>query len=179
MKEGGESAHSVSVGVLAVEDEAGPLVLALDAVDDALRHLDQELRRALGVTNIDVLALQYIDRRQRRGTSTRVGDLVPRLGVSSGTATMIVQRLERAHLIQSATDPNDGRGRTIVLGLRAHELVEGRLGGVRTGLRQLVASLPPEQEDELIDLLDRVRQILLHPAADTDAGIEASNSHSA
>ena len=94
------------------------------------------------------------------GQLTRVRDLVPRLGVSSGTATTMTQRLERAGLLHREPDGTDKRGRVLRVAERAEDLARGLLGPVRAQLEELLASINSDEQARLIELLDAVRDIL-------------------
>lgn len=160
----GPEPSSISVGALGLLGSINPIVLVIDEIDDALRDLDQEVRRALHVNNVDIHALQLIDRRRRRGVPTRVRDLTARLGTTSGTSTEIAKRLERAGLILSEPDSTDRRGRTLVITTRAEEMLQNLLGPVRTELADLLDSLAPDDEARLLEILQRTRDILQRPS---------------
>lgn len=165
---------STSVDALGVKGAPTPIMLSIDAVDEALRALDQLGRRVLGVNNSDVLALQLIGRRHRRGQLTQVRDLIPGLGVSTGTATTMVQRLGRAGLLESRPHDTDRRARLLHVTAKADDLIEGLLGPVRTGLDALLQSIDQREQMRLIELLDEVREVLTTPSAACSADAEES-----
>jgi DNA-binding MarR family transcriptional regulator len=145
--------HEVASGT------AHALVTAVDAVQDAEKALDQRVRVVLGVNNTDFAVLQYLDRVQRRGGSTRVGDIAARFGVSSGSATEIVHRLTGAGLVHRVPHPSDARVRQLALTATATERLEGIIGGVRADLDALLETIPPVEEARILELLHQVGEI--------------------
>lgn len=145
--------HQVASGA------AHALVEAVDAVEDAEKALDQHVRVVLGVNNTDFAVLQYLDRVQRRGGSSRVGDIAARFGVSSGSATEIVHRLTGAGLVHRVPHPSDARVRRLALTEEASNRLEGIVGAVRADLDALLDTIPAGEEARLIELLGQVRDI--------------------
>lgn len=145
--------HQVASGT------AQALVAAVDAVEDAEKALDQRIRIELGVNNTDFAVLQYLDRVQRRGGSTRVGDIAARFGVSSGSATEIVHRLTNAGLVHRVPHPSDARVRRLALTDDASRRLEEIVGAVRADLDALLDTIPQDEEERLIELLGQVRDI--------------------
>ena len=145
--------HQVASGT------AQALVAAVDAVEDAEKALDQRVRIELGVNNTDFAVLQYLDRVQRRGGSTRVGDIAGRFGVSSGSATEIVHRLTNAGLVHRVPHPSDARVRRLALTDDASRRLEEIVGAVRADLDALLDTIPQHEEERLIALLGQVRDI--------------------
>jgi DNA-binding MarR family transcriptional regulator len=143
----------------AASGAAHALVAAVDAVEDAEKALDQRIRIVLGVNNTDFAVLQYLDRVQRRGGSTRVGDIADRFGVSSGSATEIVHRLTNAGLVHRVPHPSDARVRRLALTDVASRRLAEIVGTVRADLDALLDTIPDAEEARLIELLGQVRDI--------------------
>lgn len=143
----------------AASGAAHALVAAVDAVEDAEKALDQRVRVVLGVNNTDFAVLQYLDRVQRRGGASRVGDIAARFGVSSGSATEIVHRLTNAGLVHRVPHPSDARVRRLALTDSASDRLEEIVGSVRTQLDALLDTIPAREEARLIELLGQVRDI--------------------
>ena len=143
----------------AASGSAHALVAAVDAVEDAEKALDQRVRVVLGVNNTDFAVLQHLDRVQRRGGTVRVGDIAARFGVSSGSATEIVHRLTNAGLVHRIAHPSDARVRRLALTDMATHRLEEIVGSVRAELDSLLESIPPGEEERLLDLLGQVRDI--------------------
>jgi DNA-binding MarR family transcriptional regulator len=151
--------HDVPTPHRAASGSAHALVAAVDAVEDAGKALDQRVRVVLGVNNTDFAVLQHLDRVQRRGGTVRVGDIAARFGVSSGSATEIVHRLTAAGLVHRVPDPGDARVRRLALTDTAARRLEEVTGDVRAGLDALLETIPPSEEERLLELLGQVRDI--------------------
>src|ERR1700741_3047563 len=78
---------------------------SLDRTDLAATRQRAALAKLLGLTDNDVLAVQYLARGGQL-TASRLGEL---LRLSSGGATALVQRLERAGCIVRTPNPRDRR----------------------------------------------------------------------
>ena len=102
-----------STGTLDRLRRLGALVEAFD--HDVLEPL------SLDTSEYDVLrALDELG----PGASLKPSQLYGALGRSSGGMTKILKRLEAAGLVESAPDPEDGRGRRIGLSTRGRSLAE-------------------------------------------------------
>jgi DNA-binding MarR family transcriptional regulator len=119
----------------------------------AARHRSA-LARLLGLTDSDVLALQYL---AGAGELT-TGRLASLLRLSSGGATALVQRLEREGCVTRAPNPADRRSTV----LRLTPEIERRAGQAMAPLVEeldlLIARLSPEQRRTVGEFLGRVAE---------------------
>lgn len=136
------------------------VIAAVDGVDGAERDFRRHLREQLHLNGTDLAALQLIDRMQRAGTAAHVSDIAHRLAISSGSATEVVNRLQRGDLIHRAVDPDDLRGRILHLteatAVRLSELTEP----LRTALNRLLGSFSLEEQIRLVYILTRIQDTL-------------------
>ncbi|WP_375386882.1 MarR family winged helix-turn-helix transcriptional regulator [uncultured Amnibacterium sp.] len=139
---------------------ARPLLVAIDELDRAERRLRLRVRTEMHLNNTDFTALLYVDRRERRGAPARVGELTDYLAISTAAATTIVNRLSGAGYVERFADPGDGRGRTIRTTDSSRALIDDRFGGIRAELDDLVAGVDDVEEERLLALLHRVRDII-------------------
>jgi DNA-binding MarR family transcriptional regulator len=144
---------------------ARPLLLAIDELDRAERRLRVRVRAAMHLNNTDLTALLYVDRMERRGTPARVGDLTDYLAVSTATATTIVNRLSAAGHVERRPDPGDGRGRTIRTTPASRGSIGDQFADIRAELDDLVAGVDAAEEQRMLDLLHRLRDIISPPPA--------------
>lgn len=163
----GGTEHIVSA-LPGVSEAVRALVVAIDEVDDAEHELDLRVRARFGVHHTDLAALQYVDRVTRRGRTARASDLAQRFGISSGSATEVVNRLERAELVNRVRDAADGRNRTIVLTSTATERLDELVGDIRSNLNALLQLISEQEETRLIELLHAVRDIFRESGTDDD-----------
>jgi DNA-binding MarR family transcriptional regulator len=90
----------------------------------------------------------------------RMKPLADRLGVTTGTLTILADRLENLGLIRRVPDPSDRRATTILL-TDAGEGVFHRHRDHHQGLaREFLASLEAEEADTLVRLLAKVSAVL-------------------
>jgi DNA-binding MarR family transcriptional regulator len=90
----------------------------------------------------------------------RMKPLADRLGVTTGTLTILADRLEHLGLIQRVADPSDRRATTIVL-TDAGQAAYRRHRDHHLGLsREFLASLEGEEAETLVRLMTKVSAVL-------------------
>ena len=157
----------------------------LDATDDRLVQAVQELTvalhryigaagRLLGIAPTDVLALSVITK-----GPLSPGDLGAVLGLTSGTVTGVVDRLERDRLVERRPHPSDRRRSVLAATLDGMLMVRNRdgwLDDVHAAARALPADRRPAVEEflaavtartvEHADLLSAARPLDDHAVGD-------------
>lgn len=129
------------------------------------------LGRRLGLAENEVLALAHLARHGQL-TPSALGRL---LGLSSGGATTLVQRLERAGHIERADNPRDGRSNLLRLAPETVRTVGLALAPFVADLDRLAASLPADERAVIGRFLSVVAELAedhadrLEAAADADA----------
>lgn len=146
---------------LTVDDRGSvsPLIAAIDETVDAQRDLELQLRSEFKVNNTDFRALLLIFRRRRRGESAYAMDLTRGLGVSSGAASQIVNRLREAGLLDRTRDPVDARAGSLDLSEMASRRLATSTDALRQDLDRIIGSLDATEEERIIDLLAQVRTV--------------------
>lgn len=87
--------------------------------------------------------------------------------VSSGAMTNRLDRLEAAGLLRRTPDPDDRRRTRVALTERGREVIDAAIDAHTAALRELLAFLPPEDQEQLAG---RLRRVLLElEARDPDA----------
>lgn len=150
----------MDVPIDAAAGPARPLLHAIDEVDRAERRLRLVARTAMHLNNTDFTALLHVERMERRGAAVRVGELTRYLSISTAAATTIVNRLSSAGYVERHADPGDGRGRTIRTTPSSRALLDVQFGGIRAELDDLVAEVDDAEEQRMLTLLHRVRDII-------------------
>ncbi len=140
-----------------------PFIAALqECIEVFMRHSMRNLihsSREKGLSMSQVGALFFIHRTGSRG----VTDLGDHLGVTSGAASQMLERLVQQDLILRAEDPHDRRLKQIRLtpkGRRTlHESIQARQGW----LEELAENMTPCEKDQVTKalhiLIDRTRQL--------------------
>lgn len=123
---------------------------ALRAVNVAAADVEHELARRLGLRPLDYAALAHVmDARRDLGPA----ELSGLVGVSTGSGTELVDRLEHAGHVERHRHPTDRR-RVV---LRASESATGRVVGelrdLFDALDSLAADLSDEEQDTVVRYL--------------------------
>lgn len=84
-----------------------------------------------------------------------VRDIAEELGLTSPTVSVGVQRLEESGLVERKPDPQDGRSIRLFLTPRGQALQRQIQNNHLQKFRRLLAGLRPEEQQNLIDLLQR------------------------
>ncbi|MFB6489552.1 MarR family winged helix-turn-helix transcriptional regulator [Xanthomonas perforans] len=123
-------------------------------------ELRSRLRRRFGVGNTDMVALQAIDRAERRGAVLLVTELSPLLGISSPACSALVDRLTvRGHVVRLAV-PGNRRARQVALTVRAREALLAAMSDTWARLEALVADLDDVEVRRAVEVIDRVTDAL-------------------
>lgn len=154
-------------------------ITRLETTEAALRG---RLRNRFGVGSTDIVALQAIDRAERRGRALLVTELSPMLGISSPACSALVDRLAaRGHVVRLAV-PGNRRARQVALTVRAREELASAMAGTRSRLATLVAELDEVEVRRATEIITRVTDALedgapiAMPDAFADAEMNSSKS---
>lgn len=115
------------------------------------RHAVGE-RLGVNVTDMECLALIFF---KGLATPTEISQYT---GLTSGATTAMLDRLERAHLIQRRPNPNDRRGTLIVLTNERTEEIGAMFASAREAIHWLTASY---SEGELEVIADYFKKLVL------------------
>jgi DNA-binding MarR family transcriptional regulator len=129
---------------------------ALEGYQAAVDDFDREVARLLGVNETDLRCLEVLLRDEPEATPRLLAD---RLGLTTGSVTSMLDRLERIGYLTRTPHPSDRR-KVIVRATetatrRALELM-GPL--VAEGQEQLLARYSVEQLELIADFLSRARE---------------------
>ena len=115
------------------------------------RHADGEIL-GVNVTDMECLALIFF-----KGLATP-SELARYTGLTSGATTALLDRLEKAHLIERRPNPQDRRGTLIVLTNERTEEVGAIFASGREAIDRLTSSY---SESELVTIADYFRKLVL------------------
>jgi DNA-binding MarR family transcriptional regulator len=138
---------------------------ALNRADLAATRHRAALARLLGLSENEVLALQYIARSGRL-TSTQ---LAARLGLTSGGVAALVQRLERAGHVLREPHPGDRRSSLLRLSAGVERRLADALAPLNAAVEDTITALPEPEQRRLADALGRLASAA-EREADTLAG---------
>ena len=99
------------------------------------------------------------------GGDLRMGELASRLGVAESTVTRLVEKLEALGLVARRMQGEDRRA--VVVGLRpaGRRVVEQVHRGRREFLREVLRTLEPEEQEEVVRLFGKVTRALREDAS--------------
>jgi DNA-binding MarR family transcriptional regulator len=131
---------------------------SVEAYQSAVDDFDRECGRILGVNETDLRCLEILLREVDEASPTFLAE---KLGLTTGSVTTMLDRLERAGYLARSPHPSDRR-KTVV---RASPQSATRVYELFTPLvddahNELVSRYSAEQLDVIIDFLDRSQDLL-------------------
>lgn len=130
-------------------------------IHDIYVLLDDGDRRVLEVTNLTPLEFAVLQRMDLdRGR--RLTDVGAELLCVKSTITRLVDRLEEAGLVLRTPDPDDRRAQRVVLTARGDEVRRSAIALHDAAVERRLGLLSPEEQEQLIDLLAKLRSGLSH-----------------
>jgi DNA-binding MarR family transcriptional regulator len=129
----------------------------MEAYQASVDDFDRESARLLGINETDLRCLEILMREEPGATPRQLAD---RLGLTTGSVTSMLDRLEKAGYLTRAPHPSDRRKlavrATATAARRAGELV-GPL--VADGHDRLLSRYSPGQIELITDFLVRAREL--------------------
>jgi DNA-binding MarR family transcriptional regulator len=123
-------------------ENTNPRELA-DTLVSVAAHVEAELEEALAEHRLSRPSFQVLDAlEQAEGHTLNQRDLVRRVRRTSGTLSVRLGRLERAHLIEREPDPENRRSVTVTLTDRGRRLVLAARPAYEERAARLLAGLP-------------------------------------
>jgi DNA-binding MarR family transcriptional regulator len=114
----------------------------------------------------DALALRYIREASVSGDGLRPTELATRLGISSASATALVDRLVQSGAVLREPHPTDRRSR-IIKYTGQHENDDlSALDDARQPLASVIDALNPEELTIIKDFIDKMREAMHDVAKD-------------
>lgn len=120
------------------------------AADGAMR---KRTRTSMGMGETDLLALRFLLRARREGTSLGPKDLSQLLGISSASTTILLDRLERSGHIVRQPHPTDRRALVIEPTEDADEEVRATLARMHERMIETAESLDEDDAGVVVKFL--------------------------
>jgi DNA-binding MarR family transcriptional regulator len=114
------------------------------------------LARHLGLSVSDFSALDHVAQSQESGRPVGPTELAHHLGMTSASATVLVDRLETAGHLRRRPRADDRRRVLLELTDATRQRIESHLGPVLNEVQQLTESLTSAERDAVLTYLDRV-----------------------
>lgn len=136
-------------------DHLVPVTVAVRDLIGESRELAGRMAQVMGMNPNDMAAIGalVVD------GPTGVAGLAERLGIRSSSATVMVDRLERAGLVVRTRDPVDRRRVAVVETAAARRAAYDAWSPVIDGIDEVSRSLRPEEARVVADFLERVTAV--------------------
>ncbi len=118
------------------------------------------LARHLGLSVSDFSALDHVAQSQESGRQVGPTELAHHLGMTSASATVLVDRLETAGYLQRRHRADDRRRVLLEVTDGTRVRIQTHLGSVLNEIHQLTESLTSAERDLVLTYLDRVCIVL-------------------
>ncbi|MBX7481700.1 MarR family winged helix-turn-helix transcriptional regulator [Qipengyuania qiaonensis] len=119
----------------------------------ALNELDHHACGLLGISRNDLACLNLLER-----GPVPAGRIAAALGLTSGSVTTMIDRLERQKLVERMRDANDRRSVLVSATPRVFETIGRFYAGFAQRLEALVDARSPEEQEQMIESLSAVAQ---------------------
>ena len=121
--------------------------------------------RAVGqILGVNVTDMKCLDMMTQQGPAMP-SQLAAHTGLSSGATTAMIDRLEKAGLVERRSHPKDRRGTILVLTQEAKRKLPSLFGSLGTAMEALVSSYPPKDLVVLNDFFTKAQILWLKERA--------------
>ncbi|WP_404429243.1 MarR family transcriptional regulator [Microbacterium lacus] len=127
------------------------------------------VRAVTGLADNEIRVMEYVISTATAGQDATPSDISRRLGISSASTTALLDRLERAGMVERASHPTDRRSILISATPEAERRLASTMGDYDERLRKVARSLEPDDRvvvaEFFTDLADAARSVA-QPATD-------------
>ena len=127
------------------------VVAACRRLHAAIDALDQRAADMLGLARGDLRCLNLLEAGPATPTQIAGG-----LGLSTGSVTALIDRLERKGLVERSRDPSDRRGVFVTATRKVFETIGALYAQCSELLRATVAAYPSTEQDEAVKHLNDI-----------------------
>ncbi|AND17530.1 MarR family winged helix-turn-helix transcriptional regulator [Rathayibacter tritici] len=151
----------------ATEPGAVEVLAAMRAFHTAEAAMRRRTRGSMGMGENDLLAVQFLMRRQQNGVHVSPKDLASYLGISSASTTVLIDRLVKSGHVVREPHPSDRRALRIVATPTSHREVRETLDALHHRMLEAAETLNPSEAGTVIRFLLTMRDIVERPADST------------
>ncbi|PPF29891.1 MarR family transcriptional regulator [Rathayibacter tritici] len=151
----------------ATEPGAVEVLAAMRAFRTAEAAMRRRTRGSMGMGENDLLAVQFLMRRQQNGVHVSPKDLASYLGISSASTTVLIDRLVKSGHVVREPHPSDRRALRIVATPTSHREVRETLDALHHRMLEAAETLNPSEAGTVIRFLQTMREIVERPADST------------
>ena len=134
--------------------EAAPAVAAIERLRLAEARLARRRQTACGPSETARAAMRFVWDRTDENQRVTPTDIAEHVGISTASATSMLQRLRDGGMIAYVRNPDDGRSKFVVPFDRNADLEEVYPLGAR--IREFAADLSPSEAERITAFLDAV-----------------------
>jgi DNA-binding MarR family transcriptional regulator len=138
-------------------DRTVAVLNAMRAYRTAEQDMRARTRSSMGMGEKDMAALRLVMAGMREGRDISPGDIAHHLGITSASATLLVDRLEKSGHLRRDRHPVDRRKVIVVATDSSDDEVRHTLGEMHVRMRRVVESMPEEDARVVIGFLTRMR----------------------
>ncbi|MCJ1686719.1 MULTISPECIES: MarR family winged helix-turn-helix transcriptional regulator [Rathayibacter] len=147
---------------------AAEVLGAMRAFRTAESAMRRRTRGSMGMGENDLLAVQFLMRRQQGGQHVSPKDLAAYLGISSASTTVLIDRLVKSGHVLRQPHPSDRRAIRIVATPTSHREVRETLDDMNQRMLAAAEQLSPEEASAVVRFLQTVREIVEIPGEQGD-----------
>ncbi|SMH44812.1 DNA-binding transcriptional regulator, MarR family [Rathayibacter oskolensis] len=144
------------------------VLAAMRAFRTAETAMRRRTRGSMGMGENDLLAVQFLMRRQQSGQHVSPKDLAAYLGISSASTTVLIDRLVKSGHVERQPHPSDRRAIRIVATPTSHREVRETLDEMHRRMLEAAQRLTGQEATTVIDFLQTMRDIVEKPAQDLE-----------
>jgi DNA-binding MarR family transcriptional regulator len=137
--------------------QSAEVLNALRVYRSAEAAMRRRTRDSMGMNETDLLALRYLLAAQRQNRSVTPKELAHRLGISSASTTVLIDRLSKSGHVERRPHPTDRRALIIVATVDSDAEVRHTLGGMHERMLAAADRLSPRDAAAVIAFLDELR----------------------
>ncbi|QHC57782.1 MarR family transcriptional regulator [Rathayibacter sp. VKM Ac-2760] len=153
-------------------DQSAPAAADVLSAMRAFRTAETAMRRrtrgSMGMGENDLLAVQFLMRRQQGGQHVSPKDLAAYLGISSASTTVLIDRLVKSGHVVRQPHPSDRRAIRIIATPTSHREVRETLDDMNQRMLEAAEQLSTEEARAVIGFLKTVREIVELPGEHGD-----------
>lgn len=147
----------------ATEPGAVEVLAAMRAFRTAESAMRRRTRGSMGMGENDLLAVQFLMRRQQSGQHVSPKDLAAYLGISSASTTVLIDRLVKSGHVVRQPHPSDRRAIRIVATPASHREVRETLDEMHRRMLEAAERLSPTEASTVVRFLQTMREIVEIP----------------
>jgi DNA-binding MarR family transcriptional regulator len=130
---------------------------AMRAYRAAEADMRKRTRSSMGMGDTDMLAIRFLLESQSAGVVVSPKDLAARLGITTASTTILLDRLTKSGHVERQPHPTDGRARIIVATGHTDTEVRSTLNDMHARMMEVADDLSPDEAATIVSFLTKMR----------------------